>query len=255
MRKKQPIVSGSKVLSELGTRFERIFKNLEEGFGSITVAIERLTPVLRRLAGTIAPGTEAGDILAVLSTVRPEDERLKAAKRIARRLGRVIHHTRWSWVQPELMRLARLHNQTPEKELEDKIVSCLFQAADVGGTYTPNEVLTAHKAIRTRLSELLTTDLLGPGWRRKTGASRIQEVPIWEISGPTLGRGSIAYIETKLSVELLISRAHLTKREAEVIRAYLLEGSIVSAAKRLAKNPSTAGVLYGRALKKIQSRA
>ena len=159
---------------ELAQDLARIFKPARESveqfrvlFRQIRQWLEKLTPALRRLGETLGPGTEGGDLLAVLSTVRPDAERLEAAKRVARRVGPPIHFARWSKVKPDLYRQSNDHGRTPREELEDLTLNSIFLAIEAIGTYCPGEEQEAYHALWNQLNNLLTENLAGPGWRQR----------------------------------------------------------------------------------------
>ena len=154
-------------LARLNKKFTKIFKPIRDSLQQLRQVMERLTPAFRRFAETVAPGTEGGDLLAVLSTVRPDAERLEAAKRVARRVGPPIHFARWSKVKPDLYRQSNDHGRTPREELEDLTLNSIFLAIEAIGTYCPREVQEAHHALWNQLNNLLPENLAGPGWRQK----------------------------------------------------------------------------------------
>jgi len=169
-------------LASLNQVLARIFKpvrEFEEQFQvlirPIRQSMEQLTPAFRRLGETVAPGTDGGDLLAVLSTVRPDAERLGAAKRVARRVGPPIYSARWSKVKPDLYRQANEHGRTPREELEDLTLNSIFQAIEAIGTYCPGEEQKAYHALWKQLNNILTEDLAGPGWRQKGKENEWQE--------------------------------------------------------------------------------
>jgi hypothetical protein len=69
-----------------------------------------------------------------------------------------------------------MHGRRQQAELEALIVSRLVEVIEVAGPYTPAEFSEILEALRTKLNQLLTVDILGPEWQKRTGASALQEV-------------------------------------------------------------------------------
>jgi len=161
-------------LASMNQVLARIFKPACESaeqfrvlFRLISQPMEQLAPAFRRFGKTVAPGTEGGNLLAVLNTGRPDTERLEAAKRVARRAGPPIHSARWSKVMADLNRQANDHGRTWREELEDLTLDSIFLAIEAVGTYCPSEEREAYHALWNQLNNLLPEDLAGPGWRQK----------------------------------------------------------------------------------------
>src|SRR5258708_6916911 len=102
---------------------------------------------------------------------RLDNERIEAARLVIEKWKfskRPIAPQRWRAIggtaQRELNARAEANNSTPQRELEKCVVSALFQAVgDAGGILTQG----LKGKLRTSINELVTEDLLGPGWRRQ----------------------------------------------------------------------------------------
>ena len=200
-------------LARLNKKFTKIFKPIRDSLQPLRQVMERSTPTFRRFAETMAPGTEGGDLLAVLSTVRPDSERLEAAKRVARRVGPPIHFARWSKVKPDLYRQANDHGRTPREELEDLTLNSIFLAIEAIGTYCPREVQEAHHALWNQLNNLLPENLAGPGWRQKGKENEWQEEEL---------------AASKPLVRDVLLEREATKRRQERVEHFFQRSSLVS---------------------------
>jgi len=222
-------------LARLNQVLARIFKpvrEFEEQFRvflrPISQSMEHLTPAFRCLGETVAPGTEGGDLLAVLSDVRSEAERLEAAKRVARRIGPPIHFARWPKVKPELYRQANDHGRTPREELEDLTLDSIFLAIEAVNKYCPHEVQEAYHALWSQLNNLLPENLAGPGWRQKCKENEWEKD---ELAAPK-----------PLVLDLLLEREATKRRQERVEHLYqrlsLLSGRSIKEIRELIETQS-----------------
>ena len=156
-------------------------------------------------------GTPAGDLAAVLGLPRrPEHDRLEAARRVARRIGRPVHRGRWSAVECGLKDLAVQHESTPEAELGLQVLAQIFATAPATVGRMEPEALEADpdgalQRLRTHLGRALSDDLGDP--RRGSILYRPADSfdPTTEI---------VAYI----TADQLIAKARLSPLELAVIQ-------------------------------------
>lgn len=215
---------------------------------------------------------EVRDIFWTMLADHPES--LAAAKRLLVRYGRPIYKSRIPLIQGELRRLANQHGRSPGAELEALALSRIFEAVQAARRYAPGELNRARKgpgddrtvklwrrgarcAIRARLNDLLTKDILGVGWRKRElsleGSKRGRRARADQM---VAGHDPCGPIEARLMIEQLIGRAGLSKRESDLIAALRSGcGTFAEAAERLHVAPSSARVLWLRARKKIKNAA
>jgi DNA-binding CsgD family transcriptional regulator len=177
------------------------------------------------------------DLQAVWEPARDDDARVRAATRVVHRLGHCVARQRWPLVQPALAQQAAQHRRSPEDELRQLAIARLFE---VIVTITPHElanVSLTHKALRRRLNNLLTMDLLGPEWQKKH--------LIQDQCPPGLD------LETRITVQELLDRSSLTPRECEVIDAILRDEDPQEIASYLGIRPETVRVHVSNARKKM----
>jgi DNA-binding CsgD family transcriptional regulator len=204
--------------------------------------IDLMTPQgLGRLLGLEI--SEAGDLIALITTELGDEKRLKAAERILGRLGQVIARQRWQLVVPALMELATIHQRDPRTELQHLSLSGLFEASETVEAYTPAQWREAHHELKTRLNECLTIDLLGPGWHSRRPP----------VSFPSSrGISPISQIEARLTVEQMFAKTTLTLREAEIVAAIAQGKKAEEIAQELDIMPSTVRGIWRNARIKLQ---
>jgi len=125
----------------------------------------------RQCVESASPSVE-DDIFAVYHDwpLRPRGARLRAAQRLVKHFARPVHRTRWHAVRQVLHEEAERRERSWREELDERTLAALFVA--IGGPVSPEGIGplgwdSMESATRAALNELLTEDLLGPGWRRK----------------------------------------------------------------------------------------
>ena len=185
----------------------------------------------------------------------PDPERMAAVEWVADRwYRRPIAPQRWQAIGPavrrELKERAEAQGTSPEKEFKRSVINSLLLALDeAGGIFTPGIRKTPglRKAIIRRLNDLVVEELLGSDWRRTPpeDIGQLEDLVVEELEH--------LKVEAALTLETLISKANLGKREAEVIAAALQDESPAEMAAKLDIKPGTARTALHRALKKLKS--
>jgi DNA-binding CsgD family transcriptional regulator len=200
----------------------------------------------------ISPTVTAMEIARMVAPVRviratSDEDRIAAAHRLAEWLGRVVYPARWRWVKPALDELSRVHRHSRQVELRSRIISGLFDVVGVAGAYTLAEGDVVRDALRQKLNDLVTVDVLGPGWREMTSTTGA--------GGEARTLSPEVQIEARLEVERLIAQAGLSRREAEVLQLVVAKGrehgTLKEVADHLGIRASTVRVVWRRAQGKI----
>jgi DNA-directed RNA polymerase specialized sigma24 family protein len=211
----------------------------------------------------------------------PDSDRMEAAKWIADnwRLNRPIAPQRWQAIGPavmqELVARACVHNSSPEAELANSVAGALLQSIDeLGGILTAcqsrsGQPVPFRVAVRSRVNDLVTEDLLGSNWRKYPGEEKLAlEEALNRAFGESPLEGKIVaqledpaaaeafrQIEDCLELEAIVNQTNLGEREAEIIAGLRNGEQLTDIAERLGIKPGTANVASSRALKKLQSAA
>ena len=210
-------------------------------------ALRSVPPTATQLLAARWP--ERNDLLAVLNHRRPQGQRMEAARRIAKRLGKVIHQKRWKWVLKEMKDRARLHRSSPQKEFEELIVGSLFDVIKcIGALWNIDD---CYASLKKELNAVATEDALGPDWRKRTGAQSLRQVQSKK-SERAIDSG-IAEIEAKLTAELLTEKAKLSKLERQVfLKHHLEDKTLRRISTDLKKTPDTVKQAYFQAKQKVK---
>lgn len=193
----------------------------------------------------IASDQVAADIGIILSRGLEASLREKAADRLTRHVsGRPILGKRWNAYQRQLrtaiIDLASTYQEETRRAVFLVSPDLAYEIFEKG-----EESL---RALRRHLNDCVTESVLGPGWR----GSRLKNArePVIPIRPNPL-----AAAEARLVIERLISKSHLTARQAQVFEELLKGERLSEIPPRLGIKPPTVRVLYSRGLKKLQSQA
>ena len=179
----------------------------------------------------------------------PQAERVAAAEWVAECwYGRPIAPQRWQAigdaVRRELEARAKANGTTREKELNRCVANSLLLAVDqAGGIFTPGP----RRAFHTKLNNLVTEDLLGPGWRERAheDIAELENFLVDQFEHALL-------VETVVELDALMSKAKLSKRETEMFMAVLQDERPGEAAARLDITEGAARTVLSRARKKLR---
>jgi DNA-directed RNA polymerase specialized sigma24 family protein len=247
------IIKIGKSLSRIRSDLKILESNLNPKISleSIRSAERSVLPVLLpMLAGAILAGRtdERDDLLGILNPDRPQSGRLESARRVARRLGNVIHKTRWKWVLEEMEERALQHHSSPRKEFEDLIVGCLFEMIECVRTFW--DIDECYATLKTLLNQRATDDALSTDWRKRTGAQKLREVKSKAERGTDYG---IAEIQAYLTAEMLSGKAKLSTLERQVFSKHLLEDKTLHRiARELKKTPDNVRQAWFQARQKLK---
>jgi DNA-binding CsgD family transcriptional regulator len=192
------------------------------------------------------------NILRAADSRASKRSRLRAATAIARLTKAGIASQRWATVVSELRKLAEQHRRPSKKELKLLTTSAIFIALDAANDLSITDKQGISKAIQRRVNDLVTQDILGLEWRRRskpdppTGQERPSPSALREVPS------DLREIETRLDVSRLIHKADLSDREAELMGLLRRDEDISRAARTMGIKASTARVLKSTALKKIR---
>jgi DNA-binding CsgD family transcriptional regulator len=93
---------------------------------------------------------------------------MKAAERILKDAGNVIHRNRWPYIKDEEQRQAALHHGgNRQRERRQQIIAALFALAPLPqNRITAESIFVAYTKLRGNLQESVTKDLRGLTWRQ-----------------------------------------------------------------------------------------
>jgi hypothetical protein len=187
------------------------------------------------------------EIRIVARPERPESERLAAAARIVKRLGKVIHPKRRPYIEHEARQQADFrHGGNVAEEIRQRTITALFEV--VLGHYDALMSLppyAVYPRLRALLESVVTEDFLGPKWSRRQRRKPRQEgnriiVPPREILVPLEALLNQPYsVEDLPIVDDLIRSAALSPREAEILTLLSRGDSISEIATHLGVAPGT----------------
>ena len=175
------------------------------------------------------------DIGIVARPERSESERLEAATRIVKRLGKVIHPKRMPSIEHEARQQAEFHHGgNVDEEIRQRTITAVFEVVltQYGGIMSL-PFYAVYPRLRTRLQTVVTKDFLGPKWTRRQRRPPRQEgdkfiVPPREILVSPEALPDRPYSVEDLPVlDDLIRSAALSPREAEIL-TLLYKGESIS---------------------------
>jgi hypothetical protein len=205
-----------------------------------------LVALVREFNAQIHSDPLIGNMLRIADSRASERSRLRAARALAKLTEAGIASQRWPFVKSDLKMMARQHGRPTKKERALLITSAIFNALDAAGDLSITDKEAISEAIQRRVNDLLTQDILGPEWRRKSKSEPLTG----EEEGPDLS--TLREVETRLDVSGLIHKAHLSDREAELMGLLRKDEDISEAARTMGIEDSTARNLKSTALKKIR---
>ncbi len=192
------------------------------------------------------------DVLAVLNpnpAIRTDAEREQAARRLAAHFRKPIYRQRWRQIEAELRRRAERRGHAPTRELEDMIVTHLFEAVQQVKNLTPSDKV--REKLLSALNRTLTLDLTNREMLHRETLSEEDGCPeavLEEQINP------LAVMEARLVAEALVRRAGLTKREAEVVAAiYANDNDKQAAASELGITATTLRVHWSNVVQKFRN--
>lgn len=256
--------SARRAIRAISDPIRLVERALQPALRRIRVASDRITapmdcvvrPVreLQRSLRETEEGRELADLLAISDPRRTKDERLAVAQRVAARVSRPVHWTRWPRVCGSLAEEAARHGRTREGELEERTIAALFLVAHgmPGDTAVPGVDEFPLDPAETRamlpggLNKLVTRDLLGPGWRGSDAQYGTQyQFRLPEFMEPD------ARLENEIELLALLEQAALSDLENAVVFAVAHGESRARIARRLEISGSTVRVALHRAKRKI----
>lgn len=164
-----------------------------------------------------------------------------------------IARQRWNAFHPalrdELNARAKEFGTTWQTELKKCVVQSFLIAVDAaGGIMTPEP----RKAFLKKLNDLVTEDLLGPGWRRRHKNVGLEDLLAEGLDNvlphlPSHG----GEVEAKLDLEAAMAKAALTEIEVEIVEFMRRGESLADVAKNLGIREGTARQRLHRARNKM----
>jgi hypothetical protein len=186
------------------------------------------------------------DIGMIAQGEQSEAERLQAAGRIVKRLGRVIHPLRWPSVRDEAEQQADLHyGGDVSAEVRQRTIAALFeilpqQYDDIRlGPY-----YTTYTKLRRKLQAAVTRDFLGPQWTRRQRPREMLVPP------ESLQRISL-HVQDLPELDEIFHSVAFSPREVEIFERLLAEESIDDIAAHLGVTKATIYVHCHNMRKKV----
>lgn len=219
----------------------------------------RIAP-LSEWIGMDSGGVTWLDLMVFEDPCSPEADRMAAIAVLAEKwFKKPIARQRFNALAPHILaalgKRAQTSGTTPQAELKRAVMQALLIALGelekIGGIFAPEP----RKQFLRRLNDLVVEDLLGPNWRRAPSEEAYEEPyedaeTLQELLSEEAG---YAEVEVAFDLDVLVSKAGLSKAETEMVMALRQSPSLTVAAEKLGIKLGAARVRLHRAKEKLKA--